>query len=148
MAFANTISADLSALAGIDPSVRASNDRSAIPADVTKLAVTSGNVAASTATAALPAVSGKTNYCTAIEFDYQGATGASTITATLTGCVGGVKSFLIPVPAGASVVASPLIVMFSPPLPATATNTAITFTVPSTGSGGTTAANFIEGYVL
>lgn len=135
-----------SPLIGVDTTTLAGNDRSAIPPDATRVSATSGNVAASTATAALPAVSGKFNYCTAIELDYQGATAASVVVATLTGGAGSTRVYAIPVPAGATVVATPFIVQFEPPLQSSATNTAITFTVPSLGTGNTTAANFIEGY--
>jgi hypothetical protein len=61
------------ALIGIDPSYLAGNDRSAIPQFNPP------------AQASLPAVLGKTNYCTGIELDYTGATGAIVAIATVSG---------------------------------------------------------------
>ena len=74
-----------------------------------------------------------------------GATGASTIEVTTTGLAVNLK-FKVVVPAGAGIEVSPRILTFSPPLPASADNTAITVAVPSFGAGNLAAALSTWGY--
>lgn len=136
------------AMIGIDSSFMAGNDRSSVPQFTNAITGTSGVVAAATATATLPAVVGKTNYCTGIELDYQGATVATVVVGTLTGTIGGTRAYDIPVPAGAGIIIFPLIVQFDPPLQANSTNTAIIFTVPSLGAGNTSSQTSIDGYLV
>jgi len=137
------------AYVGIDGTAISGNDRSAIQVDRTLVTATSGNVAASAAVATLGAVSGQTNVCTAVSFTYQGATAATVVSGVLSGgsdVVGGTRCFPIAVPAGASIIAQPIVIEFSPPVVAAAANATITWTVPSLGAGNTTAAATINGY--
>lgn len=109
---------------------------------------TSGNVVNATAAATLPAVLGKTNYVTGIE--YTGFTqigGQTIITATLTGLAGGTLSYLILAPPTSGPGAL-FTLQFSPPLPASAPNTAITFSVPALGTGSAFSISNIHGFVL
>lgn len=116
------------------------------PSDSTHMNASSGNVANLAAIAAMAASSGVANYCTGFEITYAGATAASNVVATLAGLNGGTISFICVVPAGATVKGDPLLVRFDPPLPASATNTAITLTLGALGAGNTHACVNIHGY--
>jgi hypothetical protein len=105
----------------------------------------SGNVAAGTATATLPAALGKITYLTGFNFTSSGATGASVVTCTITGLVGGTRSYTLAVVAGATLGNQPLGEKFVPPLSASAPNTAIAASCPSLGAGSTNAAVNAEG---
>lgn len=119
-----------------------------VPASsVTMVAASSGNVANASAAASISAVAAKTNYVTGFTITASGATAASVQTATLAGLVGGVTlSYTFVFPAGATTVATPLIVTFPTPIPANAANTAITVTLPAGGAGNTNAAVTIHGF--
>lgn len=118
---------------------------SELPAGGTAVAGTSGNVANASAAAALTAVAAKTNYVSAVELTFAGATAASVVVATLTGLLGGAQSFILAVPAGVTVGGTPLLLKFHPPHPASAVNTAITATIPALGAGNTNACANIRG---
>lgn len=95
----------------------------------------------------LPAATGKTTYCSGFTVTGGGATAASAVTCTLSdGTV--TYNFMLEIPAGAGVQLNPLVVAFPAPIPASATNTAWTLTVPSFGSGNTAASANIWGYQL
>lgn len=98
--------------------------------------------------ATLAAVSAKTNYLAGFEITGSGATAASVITVTVTGLLGGTRSYKITVPAGVTAAVAPLIVAFDPPLPGSAVNTAIAVNVPSFGAGNTDAAVVAHGFVV
>ncbi len=83
--------------------------------------------------------------CTGFEITGAGATAASLVTATLTGCLGGTRSYVIAVPAGVSAGITPLVVKFDPPLPSATNGTSIVLNVPSLGAGNTAAAANIQG---
>jgi hypothetical protein len=114
----------------------------------TAVSASSGNVAAGVATATLAANATKTNYLSGFEITGGGATAASVITATVTGLLGGTLSYNIPVPAGATLGITPLVVEFNPPLPGSAINTAIVVSAPSFGAGNTNAAVNAHGFQL
>ncbi len=95
----------------------------------------------------LPAVAGQTNFITGFQITGGGATAASVIVVTLTGLVGGTRTYDIAVPAGAALGITPLVVEFSEPIPATGPNVAITLNVPSFGAGNTNAAATLEGFL-
>jgi hypothetical protein len=118
------------------------------PVGATPVTASSGNVAAAIATATLPAVSGKTTYVSGFEITNAGATAASNVIATLAGIISGTSSYIVSVVAGATLGNRPLIVQFSPAIPASAVNTAITLSVPSLGAGNTHSAASIHGYYL
>jgi hypothetical protein len=87
------------------------------------------------------------NFLTGVHCSYLGATAAGGVTATITGLLGGTKSFVVPVPAGVTVGAQ-IINLFTggPPIPASAVNTAITLSVPALGAGNTTTYCSLYGY--
>jgi hypothetical protein len=118
-----------------------------LPIGATAGGGTSGNVAAGACVASLAANATKTNYVTGFEVTGAGATGASNIIVTLTGLLGGTRSYIMTIPAGATVQVTPLIVPFTTPLPGSAINTAITVTTPSFGAGNTHSCANIHGFV-
>jgi hypothetical protein len=95
---------------------------------------------------AIAAVSGSTNYTTGFEITGNGATAASSIAVTLTGILGGTATYYIQIPAGAGTAITPFIVRWDRPIPASATNTAITLNVPSFGAGNLQAACTLHGF--
>ena len=107
----------------------------------------SANVANAAATATLAATPGKTNYVAGIEITAGGATAAAIVNATLTGVVGGPLNYAFAAPAGANLEATPLILEFNPPLPATGLNVAAVLNLPALGAGNTNAAVTVHGYV-
>lgn len=104
--------------------------------------------AAGTLAPSLAAAAGKTTYCSGFSITGAGATAASVVVAQLQNTLGGSLSYVIAVPAGATLGVTPIIVQFNPPIPANATNQAITLNVPSFGAGNTNAAAVIWGYTL
>jgi hypothetical protein len=115
---------------------------------INSVGASSGNVSNATAAASLAAVVGKTNYVAGFEITASGATLAGSVNATLSGIMGGPFSYAFAVPAGATLGAQALVVSFDPPLPATATNTAITLSLPALGLGNTNAAVNIRGFAF
>lgn len=108
----------------------------------------SGNVANASAVATLAGTAAKTTYITGFCLSASGATAGADVTATITGLLGGTKSYTFTFPLGAAVPAQPINVQFSRPLPASAQNTAIVVTLPAGGTGNTNAAATAEGYQL
>lgn len=105
----------------------------------TMLSASSGNVANASAAATLAAAAAKTTYITGFVVTAGGATAAALVDVTVTGLVGGTATFTFAAPAGAAVGATPLVVMFTKPIPASAVNTAIVVTLPALGAGNTKA---------
>lgn len=121
-------------------------DLQAAGSDVDTGLIGSATGAAAAIAPAIAAIGGTWNYLTGILVTGAGATAASVITVTVTGCVGGTLSFNIAVPAGAAVGITPLLLMFPRPIPATGPNLAITLNVPSFGAGNTNVAAVIFGF--
>jgi hypothetical protein len=119
---------------------------SAAPAGTTVLQSSSGNVAAATATATLAGAASVTTYLSGFLITGAGATAGSVVNGTITGTIGGTMTFTVPVATGATVGNTPIDVYFSPPLPASATNTAIVVSVPSLGAGNTNSTVSAWGY--
>lgn len=99
-------------------------------------------------TVTLPGVVGRTTEVGGFEITADGSTAGLVVTATLTGVVGGPLNYVFTFPVGALVPASPLIVEFSPALPASATNTPIVLSLPAGGAGNSAAAANIHGFQL
>lgn len=114
----------------------------------TPLQASSGNVAAATATATLTTAATQTTYLSGFDITGAGATAASVILATITGLLGGTRTYALTIPAGATTGITPLTVAFNPPLPASAANTAIVVSAPSFGAGNTNAVANAQGYLL
>jgi hypothetical protein len=107
--------------------------------------VSSGNAAAAIATATVPAKGGKRYYLSGLNVTASGATSGLAVNVTVTGLVGGTRTYAFVFPAGVLVQAQPLNIAFYPPVPSTI-NTAVVGTLPSSGSGGTNAAINLEGF--
>lgn len=118
------------------------------PNGATVVTASSGNVAAATASAALPAVASVLNYVTGFTVTAGGATSAAIVNVTLVGVLGGTMTFNFGAAAGATVMSTPLVVVFPVPVPATAVNTAITLSMPTLGAGNTNAAVMIHGFKI
>lgn len=118
------------------------------PVGATPVAAASGNVANAAAAATLAAVAAKFTYITGFEITGAGATAASVIAVTVTGCAGGTLTFNMAIPAGAAVGVAPLNVQFSKPLKSSAVNTAIVVSAAAFGAGNTNAAAVAHGYTL
>lgn len=112
----------------------------------TPLAVGSANAAAAN-NQTLAGTAGKTTYITGFDISGLGATAGSTITVTVTG-LANTLTYYYTVPAGVSTAAPTWNVRFDPPIPASATNTAVVVNVPSFGAGNTTAAVNAFGFQL
>jgi len=112
----------------------------------TYVTAASGNVAAASAVATMAAVAAKTNYATGFQITAAGATTALPVLATITGLITGTLTYVFVAPAGVLVAATPLIVAFPTPIPASAVNVAIVLTLPSLGSGNTHAAVVLHGF--
>lgn len=112
----------------------------------TPITASSGNVAASAATATLAGAAGLTTYITGFEFTSSGATAASVVTITITGTISGTLHYTYAVAAGATLSNQPLVVQFSPAIPASAVNTSIVVSAPSLGAGNTNATMVAHGY--
>jgi len=115
---------------------------------LTQTNASSGNVAAGAAVATIAGAAGVYTYITGFEVTGSGATAASVILVTVTGCVGGTMTYAMAIPAGVTAAVTPLIVSFPRPLVSTAVNTAIVVTAPSFGAGNTNAAVVAHGHTL
>jgi hypothetical protein len=99
----------------------------------------SGNVAAATATATLAAATGKVSYICGFSITSSGSTGAAVVSPTITNLITGTMTFAYASVAGVTLANQPLIVPFTPCLPANAPNTTIPVSMPSLGAGNTNA---------
>lgn len=118
------------------------------PIGATAVQSSSGNVANASAVATLAAAVGKTTYITGFQVTSGGATAASLKSVTITGLLGGTATYTIGVVAGAAAPNAHLVVTFTPPIPGSATNTAIVVTVPALGAGNTNATVTAHGFQL
>lgn len=118
------------------------------PLAATPETAASGNVANASAAATLATTSGKTTYITGFEVTAGGATAGAVVTVTVTGTITGTLSYTFAVPTGAVLAATPLIVEFTTPIPASATNTTIVVTCPALGTGNTNATVVAHGFQL
>jgi hypothetical protein len=114
----------------------------------TQVTASSANVANASAVATLAGAAGKTTYIAGLQVTAAGATAAAVVTGTITGLLGGTTNFTFAFPAGAAVAASPYVVLFEPPIPASAVNTAIVVTLPAGGAGNTNTTVSAQGFQL
>lgn len=123
-----------------------------VPSTLNTFVFTDTDIDASSAVAAaannvtLAGVAGQTTFITGFEITGDGATAGSIITITITGVLGGTKTYFLTIPAGVTTAITPLIVEFARPIPASAVNTAIVVNVPSFGAGNTNAAVTAHGF--
>lgn len=107
----------------------------------------SGVVANASAVATLTGVSAKSTYLTGFDITSDGATVGSCVNPTVTGLLGGTRTYTYCVPAGVTAAATPLVISFVPPLISSTTATNIVVTLPALGAGSTTATVNAQGYV-
>lgn len=132
------------------PPVTATADNapaSPYPAGASVLTTSSGNVANASASSSMTGMASKTTYITGFQITAGGATVGSCVTATLTGTLNTLY-YTFCAPTGAALAATPLVVKFDPPVPASAANTSIVLTLPALGTGNTNAAVSLQGYRL
>jgi hypothetical protein len=120
----------------------------ALPVTAGAITAASGNVANASAVATLAGVAAKTTYLTGFEITAAGATAAAVVSVTVTGLAGGTATYTFAAPAGATLIAQPLLIEFVPPLQSSAVNTAIVVTLPALGLGNTNATVNAHGYTL
>lgn len=118
-----------------------------VPYGATQEIGASGVVTAATAAATIPKAALKTTYLQGIFFTSGGATGASLVTCTITGLLGGTVSFIVPVVAGATLGNVPVNKEFKPPLPSSAANVDIVVSCPTLGAGNNGASMIAYGYI-
>jgi hypothetical protein len=116
------------------------------PVGATALTAASGNVAAAVATATLAGAASVTTYITGFEITGAGATAASVVNITVTGTISGTLTYTLAVAAGATLSNQPLVIQFSPAIPASAVNTSIVVSCPSLGTGNTNNTVVAHGY--
>lgn len=122
---------------------------SSYPVGATAITASSGNVAAATATATLAGTSSKTTYISGFSVVGSGATVGAVVIITITNLIGSVTfSYPLAAIAGAVLMNTPLIVNFTIPIPANATNTSIVVSCPSLGTGNTNNVVNAYGYQL
>lgn len=131
---------------GADGLALAIADGAGYPEGVVILGGSSGNQANALAAVTLAKASGQMSYLTGFDMTFLGATGASTVLATVTGLAGGTRTYVIAVPAGVAVRGEPLVRSFSPPLPAADFNTDIVVSLPALGAGNTNAVVNAHGF--
>jgi hypothetical protein len=112
---------------------------------IAKVDSAAATAAAATSTATLSAEANYLTHISGILITGGGATAASIVEATVTGLPTTLK-IAIPVPAGVTAGITPISIPFSPPLPASADNTAIAVIMPSFGAGNTKADVSVWGY--
>jgi hypothetical protein len=118
-----------------------------VPYGATAETGASGDVAAATATATIAKAAAKTTYLTGLVVTGGGATGASVIVCTIVGPVTGTLTFDVPVPAGATLGITPVVINFPQAIPSSAVNTDIVVSCPTFGVGNLHAAVFATGYI-
>ena len=119
-----------------------------MPTGATALISGSGNVAAGSAAATLTGTATTTVYLAGFEVTGSGATAGLPVSVTVAGLLGGSRLYTYTFATGALVANVPLVVQFDPPLPASAINTAISVTCPSSGVGGTNNTVVAHGYYV
>lgn len=117
-------------------------------ATATPLTAHSGNVAAGTAAATLTGTATTTVYITGFECTASGSTAALVTNLTVTGTLGGTMTYTFVFPAGVAAQATPLIVEYPVPIPASAVNTAIVVSNPTGGSGNTNSSCNAHGFYM
>ena len=133
---------------GLYSGLLSTQDSADIPVMLTGTSASSGNKANASAAASIAAQPGMTAYVTGFQVTACGATAANAVTVALAGVAGGTLSYAFAYPAGATVAALNLVVSFYPALAASGLDTAISITLPPSGSGGTNAAVSIQGFYL
>lgn len=106
----------------------------------------SANAANAVAAATLTGGALTTVYLAGFEITGSGATAGLPVAVTVTGLLGGTRTYIYTFATGALVANTPLIVQFTPPLPASAVNTAIVVSCPAGGTGAANNCTVAHGY--
>jgi len=117
------------------------------PAGATPVNATSGVKSNAVATATLPGAAGVTTYISGFDVSGSGATVGLPVAVTASNLQSAL-SWIYCATAGAVLANSPLSIRFSPPLPATAVNTAIAVSCPALGLGNLNNIVNAYGYQL
>ena len=137
----------VSVIANVNPD--GTNMGSAVyPYGAVALSAGSANVANASGVATLTGTATTTVYISGFQVTGTGATAGSAATVTVAGLLGGTRSFTYAFATGAVIANTPLNVRFSPPLRASAVNTAIVVTCPASGTGGTNNTVNAQGFYL
>lgn len=118
------------------------------PYGAVALSAGSANVANASGVATLTGTATTRVYISGFQVTGTGATAGAAATVTVAGLLGGTRSFTYAFATGAVIANTPLNVRFSPPLPASAVNTAIVVTCPASGTGGTNNTVNAQGFYL
>ena len=118
------------------------------PANAKPLVNSSGAIGAGTAAATLTPDADKLCYLAGFQVTGAGATTALPVSVTVTGIAGGTLTYSYTAIAGVLLANTPLIVTFTPPIPASAINTAIVVSCPTLGAGNTKNTTNAHGYQL
>lgn len=97
----------------------------------------SGNVANASAVATLTGIATTTVYIAGFQVTGSGSTAALPVACTVAGLLGGSQVYTYTFAAGVLVGNQPLIVVYDPPIPASAINTPISVTCGAGGAGNT-----------
>lgn len=89
-----------------------------------------------------------TVYLAGFEVNGAGATAGLGVGVTVAGVIGGTRTYAYNFETGAAVGNQPLVVQFTPPIPAAAVNTPIVITCPASGAGGLTNSVNAHGFYL
>lgn len=119
---------------------------SPVPAGNVQTGGSSGNIANAAASASIAATATRFSFIQGFDVSFGGATAGQCVTATLTGVIGGTRSYTVCSPTGATVQGVPLTKTFSPPLSSSAVNTQITLSVPALGAGNTNTTVNVDGF--
>ncbi len=102
--------------------------------------------AANAVTVTLPATAGKTTYVEGFDITGAGASSAIIVNVNLSGMTNPLFYDIV-APANVNATLTALSIRFPSPLPASATNTAITLLVPNLSTGNTSIAVSLYGFV-
>ena len=116
------------------------------PTGATPLVAGSANVANAAAVATLTPGATATAYISGFEVTGSGATAGLPVAVTVTGLLGGTRTYIYTFAVGALLGNTPLIVQFNPPLPADAVNTPIVVNCPAGGTGAANNTVVAHGY--
>lgn len=112
----------------------------------TPLSAGSGNVANASAVATLTGTATTTVYISGFQVTGAGATAGLPVSVTVSGLLGGTRTWNYTFAAGALAANNSLDVDFAKPLPASAVNTPIVVTCPASGAGGTNNTVNAQGF--
>jgi hypothetical protein len=110
------------------------------------MAASSGNVANAAAIATLSSDPALLSHICGFVVTAAGATAGLPVIVTITGLAAGTLSFIFAFPAGVLVAATPLVVIFPEPLPASGYDVDIVVTVPAGGAGNTHSSVNAHGF--